>query len=335
VLSPIVRPSAPAWCPRSAVGATLLLLLIASASCASPRFPAPRRAPAGDPGPLAGRWLLPFRIVDTRTRTLTTEDTLLDAMVAARVVYVGEQHDDAHDHAVQGRILGALARRDPSLAVGMEMFKRPFQGAVDDYVAGRIDEATLLERSEWSRRWGHDFALYRPLLEHARALRLPVLALNAPDEVTRAAARGGMGAIDPAARAALPDLDLADRSHRAAFDRAMAEHGGVHAAHGSGDLYLAQVIWDETMAEGVAAALAQVGGPGRVLVFAGGGHVRRRSAVPGRAARRGASPFMVVEPVTLGRDGGGLDALLADTDADFLWVMAEDEGDLEGLDLRP
>jgi hypothetical protein len=46
-----------------------------------------------------------------------------------------------------------------------------------------------------------------------------------------------MGAIDPAARAALPDLDLADRAHRAAFERAMAEHGGVHAAHGAGDLF--------------------------------------------------------------------------------------------------
>jgi aminopeptidase N len=265
-------------------------------------------------------------------RAVIGEAELLDALASARVVYVAERHDDPHHHAVQGRLLGLLHRAQPSLGIGLEMVKRPFQAPLTDYVEGRIDEAALLERTEWTRRWGYDFALYRPLLEYARAHRLAAFALNAPDELTRKVAREGLDALTPEERAQLPELDLSDAAHRAMVERAFAEHGGSHGGLVVERFYAAQVIWDETMAQQTAAALAAPSAPGRLLVLAGAGHLRLRAAVPRRAERRGAAPYAIIEPVTLGEDGATLDELLEGREADYLWVLSPQEEALRALD---
>jgi uncharacterized iron-regulated protein len=60
--------------------------------------------------------------------------------------------------------------------------------------------------------------------------------------------------------------------------------------------YSAQLVWDETMADRIAAALARPDAARRLVVVAGEGHVRR-FAIPERAARRGARPFLTIVPL--------------------------------------
>lgn len=50
-------------------------------------------------------------------------------------------------------------------------------------------------------------------------------------------------------------------------------------------MYMAQVVWDETMARSAARWLASIGPEGRVVVLAGAGHCHR-SALPRRMERR-------------------------------------------------
>lgn len=273
-------------------------------------------------GPLAERWRLPARIFDTASQVELTEAELIDRLLTARVVYVAEEHTSPHDHAVQLSVIHALFNRDSSLGIGMEMFKRPFQKWVTDYVEGRINEAELRERTEWDMRWGFDFALYRPILRYAQAHRIPVYALNARDEITQTVARGGLEALEPVDRETVPELDLSDPSHRAYIKEVFAAHGMAQGAHQEMNFehfYTAQLIWDETMAHEVATELGKPSGPRRMVVLAGGGHIRHGFGIPNRAARRGATPHVTIYPFV--GDADETASAVGDQVADFVWVM--------------
>ncbi len=246
-----------------------------------------------------------------------------DALEAAKVVYVGEHHDREADHHAQLAVLESLYARDPSLALGLEMVQHPFQAALDAFVAGDIDEDTLLSRIDWRERWGFGWPLYRPMFWFAREHHLPIVALNAPVELSRAVVRQGLDALDPAQRAALPELDLTNTAHRAMVEDALHDHPGLDATQ-LDRFYAAQVVWDETMADRAARFLARRGAPDRMLVLAGTMHVRAGLGIPSRAARRGAAPYVIVMPVAESE----LDEALRESPpvADFLWVTPDSAG---------
>jgi uncharacterized iron-regulated protein len=279
------------------------------------------------------------------------EAAVLDELSRTKVVYVAEQHDNPRHHALQLYVLTQLVRRDPSVAVGMEMFQRPFQAALNDYVglgaSPPIDEEELLRRTEYAERWGFDFALYRPILRFARDHKLSVVALNAPRELTRKVAQGGLAALTPGERITLPTLDLSDVEHRRYARLAFHSHGAPEPAHlpmgrarlpsathgrggrphgghaGSFDnFYAVQVLWDETMATAVATTLSSPAAPRRLVVLAGEGHIRAGVGIPKRAARRKAAPFRTVAPVVLEPSGPPLAERLAELQVDYVWVMS-------------
>ncbi|MCA9611138.1 MAG: ChaN family lipoprotein [Sandaracinus sp.] len=257
------------------------------------------------------------RILDLRANgAAVSEDEFFALLRTASVVYLGERHDDVLDHSMQMRVIRGLLSHDPNLVVGLEMVQHPFQRHLDDWVAGNLDENALKTRVEWDSRWGHDFALYRPLFELARSRQLPMLALNARAEITRAVARGGVASLGESERAELPEMDLTNTAHREMVLEAM----GTTAHHGDPDnLYAAQVVWDETMADHVAGTMRA--GTSRMVVVAGEMHVRGGLGIPRRAARRGAEPFKVV--ITADHDAD-VDALVETRPplADYLWVHA-------------
>lgn len=290
---------------RLLLAASIALVLVA---CAGAGAPIERTTPQPSPA-------LP--IVDVRTGARMSLDALAAALDGVRVVYVGERHDAAADHEAQRAIVAALLARGPSLAVGMEMFQRPFQAPLDQYVARAIDEAEMLRATEWQERWNMDFALYRPILEAARDAGAPVVALNARRELTRAIAREGEEALSDELRAELPaELVRDDAEHRAMVMEAFGEHPGMEPGMLE-RFYLAQVVWDETMAERVAEVLAGEGAPERMVVLAGRMHVQGGHGIPRRAARRGAAPFRVVLPLLEGELEGAAGA------CDYAFVVAE------------
>ncbi len=227
-----------------------------------------------------------------------SEEDLWQRLASARVVCFGETHDDPHHHYAELRALrevAARARADAhTFAVGFEMFQRPFQTPLSEFVAGTLSEPDFLTQSEYAKRWGFDFALYRPLLEAARELELAALALNTPKELTRQVAREGLASLPESQREELPDLVLDDERHRAYFDQAMGNHPMPPGAPTLDDMYAAQVLWDETMAETAAQWLAQVDPSSALMLFAGSGHCHHR-AIPARLTRRSSTPVLSVK----------------------------------------
>ena len=80
---------------------------------------------------------------------------LLQQLALAKVVYLGETHDNTEDHRLQLEIIGQLYKKNSKLAIALEMFQRPYQGVVNDYLAGKIDEQELLAKTEYKQRWGY------------------------------------------------------------------------------------------------------------------------------------------------------------------------------------
>jgi len=213
---------------------------------------------------------------------------LYDELSHFDVLCLGEAHDSARDHFAELSIVEALARRarisGRALGVGFEMFQAPFADALRAYARGRLDDAGLRRRTHYDDNWGFPYAYYQPVLAYGRAFGLALRALNAPRELTHAVAAKGLSGLNERERRKLPEMDLDDTAHRAAFDRAMAHHPGTEKAN-LDNFYAAQVVWDETMAENAAEWVASRAPQRQLVVLAGSAHCREE-AIPTRIERR-------------------------------------------------
>jgi uncharacterized iron-regulated protein len=103
-------------------------------------------------------------------------ERLLDAVEPKRAISVGETHVRHDHHLNQLAIIRELHERGVDLAVGMEFFQEPFQRYPDQFVAGSIDEKTLLKETEYYERWRFDYRLYRDILTFARDNAIALVA---------------------------------------------------------------------------------------------------------------------------------------------------------------
>lgn len=197
-----------------------------------------------------------YRLYDARAG----EEVELDAIVAdlARrdVVFLGEEHDNDVGHDLQLWTIRQLHRLRPDLVISLEQFEADVQSEVDLFLGGAIDEATFLERS---RPWPNYARHYRPVVEFAREHHLPVIAANVPRPLAARVARRGLDSVahEPDA----PWFTWTDEpEYRRLFDEAMGQMGGMGGGHVQElDLFTAQCIKDEKMAQSIAGILASGG----------------------------------------------------------------------------
>jgi uncharacterized iron-regulated protein len=216
-------------------------------------------------------------------QTVTDLEAILPRLAARRVVYLGEQHDRDDHHRNQLAILRGIHARHADVAIGMEMFTRPDQAALDAYIARAIDETEMRRRTDFDRRWRHGWRQYGAILEFARAQGLSIVALNAADELVAAVKAHGLAGLSEAQRMQLPKIDTGDAAYRHRLAEAYAEH---RAGHGELERFIeVQLLWDESMAERLAEYL-QAHPARRVVVLAGNGHVAHGSGIPQRVQRR-------------------------------------------------
>lgn len=210
-----------------------------------------------------------------------------------RIIYIGEQHDRYEHHIVQLEMIRELYRRHGEIAVGMEMFQRSSQQALDDYIAGRSDEKEFLRASGYFRKWGIDFHLYKDILRFCRDMKIPVVALNIRREIVNKVSRGGLDSLTAEERQELPrGMDMTDHEYRQRLKEVFGQHEGADG-RSFDNFYRSQVIWDEIMAESVDGYLRE--NPGRrMVVIAGGGHFAFGSGIPERGRRRNGLTYAII-----------------------------------------
>ncbi len=239
---------------------------------------------------------------------------VLEAIAATQVVYLAENHNSRADHIAQLDIITALDETN-ELAIGLEMFQRPFQPALDSYLAGTITEAELIEQSEYETRWGFDWEFYAPVLRYAKDNQIPVIALNTPTEATRQVAREGLDSLKGDLLKYVPpiaEVDTTNEAYRASVAQVFGAHG-----HGSSlsfdNFFAAQVLWDETMAESIVKQIS-VDAERQMVILAGEGHIAFDYGIPSRVQRR--LPSVDQASVRL----SPADQAATSGFADFVWI---------------
>lgn len=249
----------------------------------------------------------------------SSRSEILRELEKADVVYLGEIHDSLEDHQAQLEIIQQLMAQNGKVAIALEMFQRPFQRAIDDYLAGKITESQLVAQTEYNERWGFPWEYYAPILRFAKENNLPVLATNTPTEVTRKVARSGLEVLSPEDRQYIPPFSEI-RTDNAAYQQMLLDVFSQHQAggHGNSDgferFFLAQVLWDETMAESISQFI--VANPDyQIVVLAGQGHIVYGHGIPSRVARRLNHRPLVQRSVLL----NPAEDLLGPSIADYFW----------------
>ena len=133
----------------------------------------------------------------------------------------------------------------------MEMFQTDCQTILNEYLAGLVREKNL---NEDARPWPN-YKDYRPMVEHAKDNRLPVIAANAPTRYTNLVTRMGLSSLqllDAQAKAWLPPLpiDTATGPYLQKFESIMGGHGA--GAMSGMHIYQSQNLWDATMGWSIA-----------------------------------------------------------------------------------
>lgn len=251
------------------------------------------------------------RIFDLRNHVELNELTTL--LSDKRAVFIGEIHDRAQHHQNQLRIIKSLHARHPDLAIGVEYFQQPFQRYLDDYIAGRIDEKQMLARTEYYKRWQIDFRLLQPILEFARQNRIPLLALNIPEEIHGKVFNHGMKGLSAEERAQIPfELQPAGENYRqrlkAIFDSHPQGNDFENFVEG-------QLLWDESMADTAARYLTEHP-QSRIVILAGLGHMMYGDGIPRRINLRlgDAQSMVAINGNAFGSYPGIADFLLAASD---------------------
>jgi len=269
-------------------------------------------------------------ILHVPTGIEVTQEQMFHILSGARIVYVGETHTNLKDHQVELDVLQGLWERFPGkLAVGMEMFQRPSQDQLNGWSRGKLDEKDFVKI--WYANWDQSYNYYRPILRYVRDHNIPLIALNASDELVHSAMEKGTEALPENLKKELPEMDRTDPYHRNALQAVFGAH--AHGKEGFDRFYETMLIWDETMAQTIATYLSGPEGTGKkMVVFTGGFHVNYGFGVPRRVFRRLPEPYGIVLPYTAEVPESRKD-LLMDVQpvstplylADFIWAVGYED----------
>ncbi len=226
------------------------------------------------------------QIVHVPTGVRVTQAQMMDILSSARVIYIGETHDNLEAHRVQLEIIRALAEKGP-IAVGMEMFRVDAQDDLDRWHWGELDAAGF--KKLFGSNWGPGYRLYQPIFDFLRQKSIPLLGLKSSRAMEDQLRGKGN------APRALPELDTSDAFHNAYSMSVFGGHGDHSEALSRP--YQMLLLWEETMAETVAAFVADPAhAHQKLVVLAGGFHVQYGFGVPKRAFRRTPHAYSIVLP---------------------------------------
>ena len=220
-----------------------------------------------------------WRVFDAQTGKEIKWSDLSKRLADARIIFMGEQHDDPETHRAELTLLQTVAETHKNLIFALEMFERDQQAPLDNYLAGKITNAELAAQT---KLWPNYPTDYRPLIDFCKTNQIPVVASNAPARLVRRVGKEGLAAVSgslaaedkPLFAAQIHAPAMESDAYAKRFAEAMNQGG-----HGNDSqmppetvekFYQAQCVRDDTMAESVA-RLVETGRT--VLHLTGGFHV--------------------------------------------------------------
>ena len=213
-----------------------------------------------------------------------------------KIVYVGESHTSFEDHLNQLRVIKSLHSNGKKVAIALEMFQKPFQKDLDEYIEGKTTLNEFLKNSEYYKRWVYDYKLYKPIIDYAKKNKIPLVALNIDRKVNKQVSSKGLLSLDKEQKTIAPkEIDQSNVKYKKSLENTFKSHIPVHSSSKMNFdyFYQSQLIWDETMAENIDNYMKK--NPNRtVVVLAGSGHIEKHNGIPSRVYRRNSLPYQVI-----------------------------------------
>jgi uncharacterized iron-regulated protein len=203
-----------------------------------------------------------------------TAEALAKAMRTARVVVLGEVHDNEAQHRLRFQALRRMVEGGVRPALAFEQFDRERQPDIDRARRERPRDADHLIAQAKSGDW--EWAHYRPFVQLALDHDLPIVAANLSRRDAMRVAREGYGAVFAAGAAlrrgieALPEAMV--REQEAAIGTG---HCGLLPESALAAMARAQIARDAAMAESLRAQRDRT-----VVLLAGNAHARLDIGVP-------------------------------------------------------
>lgn len=211
---------------------------------------------------------------------------VIEASAAAEAVIVGEMHGQRVGQAFQAALFRDVLAASPTAAGALEFFERDEQAALDDYLSGVTDEAAFrraARRTESNYTSGH-----AAMVEACKAAGRPVIAANASRRYVRLARTEGFDRLrelgaEQKRLFAIPEF-VPEGRYRSEFFKVMGAENLLDPSAETplsdadakqrdniDSMLRSQSVWDWTMAESVARAIATGSRP--VLLIVGRFHV--------------------------------------------------------------
>lgn len=225
-----------------------------------------------------------------------TIDKIYEELKDKKIIYVGESHTSFEDHLNQLRVIKSLYKNGRDLAIALEMFQKPFQKDLDEYIAGKTTLNEFLKNTQYYKRWVYDYNLYKPIFDYAKENKIPLVALNIDRKINKQVSNNGLLSLNQEQKDVAPkEIDQTNIEYKNSLNSIFKGHIPVHGKSkmNSDFFYQSQLIWDETMAEGVDNYI-KLNPQKTVVVIAGSGHIENHNGIPSRVFRRNALPYQVI-----------------------------------------
>ena len=227
---------------------------------------------------------------------------IYDEIKDKRIIYVAESHDKFSHHLNQLRVIKALKQNGKEVAIAMEMFQKPFQKDLDEYIEGKTSLNEFLKNSQYFKRWRFDYNLYKPILDYAKKHKIRIIALNVDRDITQNVSKKGLFSLTQEQKKLLPkQIDQSNLSYKKSLDKIFDAHmpkGDKVKTHKMSKLnldffYQSQLIWDEIMAQTIHEYLNDKKDT-VMVVLAGSGHIEQHNGIPSRVFNRNKLPYKVI-----------------------------------------
>jgi uncharacterized iron-regulated protein len=269
--------------------------------------------------PASGCWAGPEgderRMYDLNRNEEVLMSRALADLKKSRIVLVGELHSNRQHHMAQLAVIRALKEAGLQVAVGLEMFRKESQAALDQWVSGDIDEKRFEEI--YYDNWNFPWQAYREIFKYARNQQVPMIGLNVPREITRQVSRNGFKSLSPQQKDKISEVScIVDQEYMNYIRKAFGSHG-----HGQLNfIYFceAQLVWDSAMAVYTLDYLKK--NPDSIVVILSGAGHAQKGAVPRQIRVRSNLPYTVILPEIPGRIDA---ASITHADADYIMLDME------------
>lgn len=135
-----------------------------------------------------------YLLYDQSLQKTVSYEAMLKKLTDADVVFFGEEHDNPICHWLQLEVAKDLFEAKKSnFVIGAEMFEADNQLVLDEYLKGQI---TAKQLEDETKVWNNYATDYKPLVELAKANKIPFIATNIPRRYASLVSKNGLQALE-------------------------------------------------------------------------------------------------------------------------------------------